>query len=258
MQAVNKIADVARGEIGYLEKKSNSQLDSKTANAGSGNYTKYARDMMKYSAGIFANGYAWCDTFVDWCFVQAFGAEKALKLIHGWSAYTPTSAGYYRNAGQWHSKPQKGDQIFFKDSKGTICHTGLVYDVDSEYVYTIEGNTSSASGVVANGGAVAKKKYALGYSLIAGYGRPDYAPVEEDAVHAGTGSPVAIQSPMSGGEEAETVYNTIEDCPQWAQPYVKKAVEEGYVKGTGNGMLNLNDTKIWCLVTTMRICGIME
>lgn len=245
MQAVNKVVDVAWAEIGYLEKKSNSQLDSKTANAGNGNYTKYARDMMRYNAGIFANGYAWCDTFVDWCFTQAFGAEKALELIHGWSAYTPTSAGYYRNAGQWHTKPQKGDQIFFKNSKG-ICHTGLVYDVDSKYVYTIEGNTSSASGVVANGGAVERKRYALGYSLIAGYGRPDYSLVEEETVSFGE------------CEEVETVYNTIEDCPQWAQPYVKKAVEEGYVKGTGNGVLNLNDTKIWCLVTTMRMCGIME
>lgn len=30
----------AREEIGYLEKKTNSQLDSKTANAGSNNFTK--------------------------------------------------------------------------------------------------------------------------------------------------------------------------------------------------------------------------
>jgi archaellum component FlaG (FlaF/FlaG flagellin family) len=50
----------------------------------------------------------------------------------------------------------------------------LVYNVDSSYVYTIEGNTSSTSGVVANGGGVYKKKYALNYSSISGYGRPNY------------------------------------------------------------------------------------
>jgi peptidoglycan hydrolase-like protein with peptidoglycan-binding domain len=49
-----------------------------------------------------------------------------------------------------------------------------VCDVDKTYVYTIEGNTSSASGVVANGGGVFAKKYRLDYSRIAGYGRPAY------------------------------------------------------------------------------------
>lgn len=52
--------------------------------------------------------------------------------------------------------------------------TGLVYDIDSKYVYTVEGNTSSASGVVANGGAVAKKKYALTNARLAGFCRPNW------------------------------------------------------------------------------------
>lgn len=41
---VSKVLVVAAAEIDYKEKKSNSQLDDKTANVGSGNYTKYARD----------------------------------------------------------------------------------------------------------------------------------------------------------------------------------------------------------------------
>lgn len=55
-----------------------------------------------------------------------------------------------------------------------MAHTGLVYRVDGTYVYTIEGNTSGANGVVANGGGVCKKKYRLTYNRIAGYGRPDW------------------------------------------------------------------------------------
>ena len=74
---IQKLLNIALNEVGYLEKASNSQLDDKTANAGTGNFTKYARDMSKYHAGIYANGYAWCDTFVDWCFVQAFGVQTA-------------------------------------------------------------------------------------------------------------------------------------------------------------------------------------
>ena len=66
MSAINKLLNIALNEAGYLEKSSPHNLDSKTANAGKGNYTKYARDMMKISAPIYVNGYAWCDTFVDW------------------------------------------------------------------------------------------------------------------------------------------------------------------------------------------------
>ena len=40
----NKVIEIALAEVGYLEKKTNSNLDSKTANAGYNNYTKYARD----------------------------------------------------------------------------------------------------------------------------------------------------------------------------------------------------------------------
>ena len=39
----DKFVNIALAEIGYLEKRSNSQLDSKTANAGSNNYTKYGK-----------------------------------------------------------------------------------------------------------------------------------------------------------------------------------------------------------------------
>ena len=45
MNAIDKLIRIAKNEIGYLEKASNSQLDSKTANAGENNYTKYWRDI---------------------------------------------------------------------------------------------------------------------------------------------------------------------------------------------------------------------
>ena len=64
--------------------------------------------------------------------------------------------------------------IFVDFMKIKRVNTGLVYKVDDTYVYTIEGNTSGASGVIANGGGVCQKKYKLNYSSIAGYGRPKY------------------------------------------------------------------------------------
>ena len=45
MKAAEKLIQVAEQEVGYLEKKSNKDLDHKTANAGSNNFTKYARDL---------------------------------------------------------------------------------------------------------------------------------------------------------------------------------------------------------------------
>jgi len=236
---LQRLIDTALNEVGYLEKASNKDLYSKTANAGKKNYTKYAKEMSVFSPGIYANGYAWCDTFVDWCFVKAYG-DKAKELIHGWSAYTPTSASYYKQHGQWHTSPKIGDQVFFKDASGTICHTGIVYKVDGGNVYTVEGNTSYASGVVANGGGVAKKSYPKDYNRIAGYGRPDYS---------------MVVNPKK--KEETKVYNSVNDCPDWAKPYVQTAVNNGYIKGDGNGNINLDDTKIWCLAVMLRIAGIM-
>lgn len=186
MAAIDKLIATATAEIGYLEKASNSLLDDKTANAGSNNYTKYARDLD--ALGIVynsrKNGYAWCDIFVDWCFIQTFGLETAMKLLcqaySGLGAGCTSSAKYYKDNGQFHtSNPQPGDQIFFTNDGGkTSNHTGLVVKVDSSRVYTIEGNTSSATGVVANGGSVRNKSYSLHNSKIYGYGRPDWTLVQ--------------------------------------------------------------------------------
>ena len=178
---VSKVIAIAEAEVGYLEKKSNSNLDSKTGNAGYNNYTKYAKDFDSKYPNFYngkKNGFAWCDIFVDWCFVKAYGVEEALKLLgqpkKSCGAGCSWSAGYYQKIPSFYRTPKVGDQIFFRDSTGTPYHTGLVYKVDSVYVYTIEGNTSSSAGVVANGGCVAKKKYKLNSSVIHGYGRPKY------------------------------------------------------------------------------------
>lgn len=177
-----KVIAIAKAEIGYLEKKSNSQLDDKTANAGSNNFTKYARDLD--ALGFYngkKNGVAWCDVFADWCFYKAYGFENMQKMTFQTKGKSNSGAGckysrnYYKNKGRLFDKPEPGDQIFFYDSAlSGIAHTGLVVKVDNAYVYTVEGNTSSTSGVVANGGCVREKKYKLNYNRIAGYGRPDY------------------------------------------------------------------------------------
>lgn len=192
MTAQEKVVALAKGEVGYLEKATNSQLYDKTANAGRNNWTKYAYEIATKWPDFFngnKNGYEWCTTFYCWLFLTLFGLEKARKML-----YVPArslAAGcyyairYYKAAGKYGSTPSIGAQIFFKDANGDPCHTGLVYAFDSAKVYTIEGNTSGASGVVSNGGGVAMKSYSRSYSRIDGYGYPDFSVAEEAAVQTG-------------------------------------------------------------------------
>lgn len=166
------VIKVAENEIGYKEKKSNSQLDDKTANAGSGNYTKYARDFdTKYPNWYNGkkNGFAWCDMFVDWCFLTAFGYTDALRLLcqpeKSAGAGCTYSLRYFKNKGRSGKTPKVGAQIFFGTSESNVTHTGIVYSFDKSKVYTIEGNASDQ---------VAKRSYALTNAKIVGYGYPDY------------------------------------------------------------------------------------
>lgn len=170
-----KVIDTALSWAGYLEKKTGdlTYLRSKTANAGSNNYTWFGYIMHKVYPQTMDYPAAWCDAFVDFCFYDTYGEAGAKKLLGGFDDYTPGSAQKYKDMGRWYKTPQPGDQIFFTNGQ-RICHTGLVYAVDATRVYTVEGNTSGGSEVIPNGGAVCKKSYTLGNSRIAGYGRPDY------------------------------------------------------------------------------------
>lgn len=231
-----QLIKIAEDEIGYLEKKSNSQLDHDTANAGYNNYTKYARDLN--NAGYYngnKNGYAWCDVFVDWCFWKLCGGDvkKAEWLIcqtGDLGAGCVYSSDYYRAAGRFHKDPMPGDQIFF-GTEGDEGHTGIVCKVDSSTVYTIEGNTSGASGVVANGGGVFKKSYSRKNSSIVGYGRPRYDEVVTSEP-AKQEKPTVIQK-----KEESTVNIELKVLREGSENYTVKALQRmlyalGYDLGT--------------------------
>ena len=175
-KGAEKVIKVAEGEVGYLEKKSNKDLESKTANAGSKNYTKYGR-------WIGANGDYWCASFLSWIFYKAYGSVLGKQLLCGaFSAACETIRKNFSKKGQYKASPAIGDVIFFSGTRHSGAnHIGIVYKIADGKVYTIEGNTSGASGVVDNGGGVAKKSYALTNSKILGYGHPDYSLVTGNA-----------------------------------------------------------------------------
>lgn len=206
------LISTATAEIGYIEKKTNSQLDDKTANAGSNNYTKYARDLDNIE-GFYngkKNGYPWCDVFVDWCFVKSFGTTTALSLLcqnyGSCGAGCQYSAEYYKIKGQFGTTPKIGAQIFFKNTAGVVCHTGLVYAVSNSTVYTIEGNTSNKAILDVNGGSVAKKEYNINYSLIYGYGYPNF----DEEITQNNGD--FEMKTYKNGSTTENVYQTVSAC----------------------------------------------
>ena len=162
------VINIAKGEVGYSEKASNSKLDDKKANAGKKNFTKYARDVGH------ANGLAWCATFVTWCFVKAANGDKkkAKEVLCGANtAGCSNNVNAFKKAGRYDMKPQPGDVVFFMNGSS---HTGLVIAVKGNTITTIEGNTSPGK-FNRDGGCVAQKTYNYKtYHRISGFGHPKY------------------------------------------------------------------------------------
>lgn len=184
MNTVDKVLKIAAEEVGYLEKsklayqKNPDIIYQKTAGAGNDNITKYGYEMNKIYPTTIDKFSLWCDAFVDWCFYKAYGVTTAKSLLNGnFDDYTVASCQMYEKHKALDKVPTIGDQVFFtKNGKSNGCyHTGIVYNVDSEYFYTIEGNTSNANTVVRNGGGVAKKKYKISsYNGKVLFGHPKY------------------------------------------------------------------------------------
>ena len=179
------VLKIAAGEIGYKEKKSNKDLDSKTANAGKGNYTKYARD----TNGFWGNkqGFDWCTTFVLWCFMMASYKTPAEAKAAGWAdikkvqpygqygASCKWQTKYYKEAKCWSDVPAVGYQAFF-----TRGHTGLVEKFDGKKLTLIEGNS---------GNQVARRTYNWPDAQFSGFGKPRYAAAP---------APVVVTKPAIG------------------------------------------------------------
>nr|DAF09702.1 MAG TPA: PlyB like endolysin [Caudoviricetes sp.] len=175
----SKTAELMAAESGYLEKASESNLDSKTGNAGYGNYTKYARDINNLGL-MGCQGQPWCAVYQFWINWQIFGKEKALDIM-GPGFYNCTSiTNHAKSKGTWHSEPKLGALVIFRNG----AHIGRVTKITSSQIYTNEGNTSKGgvNNVEANGGCVADKVYTRNYSGIDGYVWIDYTDSSEAVV----------------------------------------------------------------------------
>lgn len=249
----NDLIAIATAEIGYKEKKTNKDdLDSKTANAGDGNWTKYGRDLDAvefYHAG--KNGYDWCDVFADWCFYKLVckvtgksgkdARDKANELLcvdraeDNYGATCSISLAYYKEKGRFGNLPVKGAQIFFYNSKhNDIQHTGLVIGYDDNKVYTIEGNVNHQ---------VAECEYSRNNSKIAGYGYPKLTGL---AIPSGTSVPPDPPNPLGQNNGSNTSTTS-------SNPY------NGLKYSDANPPLYCQQSQSTCYkgTTTMQIKGVL-
>lgn len=133
---------VALTQVGYRE--------------GSNNYTKYG--VWYGSANM-----AWCGAFISWCADQA-GIPRTVLKKQGYaslSGFGITDTFTYASG----RTPRPGD-LFTRNT----AHIGIVYYVEGDYFYTIEGNTSTTS---SNGNQVCIRKRKLNDTRYT-FGSPNY------------------------------------------------------------------------------------
>lgn len=160
--------------IPYLEKRSAAYLDDFQRNAGYNNYTKFARDVNSWGQPG-CQGQPWCAVYQFWKLTKALGLKTALQIMGGGFYNCRNVTRHAQSKETWKKAPKKGALIIFRNGS----HIGSVNKYDTQYVYTNEGNTSSAAGVVANGGSCRNKKYKLNDPAIDGYVWIDYGTEEQ-------------------------------------------------------------------------------
>lgn len=206
----SKVITVATKEVGYLEKRSNAWLSSKTKNAGSNNYTKYGK-------WFGMNGVFWCAIFISWIFNTAFGKTKAKELLcGGFSASCETLRQQFIKESKYiggKTTPKKGYVIFFSGTRHNGAnHIGIVTKVADGRVHTIEGNTSGGSTVVDNGGGVAYKSYPVGYDKILGYGKPAYDKDTSSTTVATSATKLTVPQPTLKKGVSGAAVKTLQKC----------------------------------------------
>lgn len=131
----------------------------------------------KWFYGTEQYGVAWCAVFVSWCLAQA-----------GITGIKTDGAGCfareYQTQGKWYESeysntsttPKVGDIVTFtwnyagrypNQDRYYSDHVGIVYGVDSSYIYTVEGNAGPDN----DSSTVKKKMYPRSSGCINGYYR---------------------------------------------------------------------------------------
>lgn len=187
----DKVVQVAVSQVGTME-------DNRD------NRTKYNR--WWYGNNTSAQ---WCAIFVAWCFNEAGMTNYPETLLNKpteiptfSNAYCPTIGAKYLSYNRWVPKsagynPRPGDLVLFDDGVRVggeigkeLSHIGIVrdYDIYTNVLHTIEGNTNSKEANFGGAYGVCIKTYELSkYNNITGYCIPFYPGDEEFTYITGEG-----------------------------------------------------------------------
>ena len=114
----------------------------------------------------FGGRVEWCACFVSWCanecgYIDTGVIPKFAGCVLG--------SQWFMDRGQWQDgsfEPSAGHIIFFDwEGDGVTDHVGIVERAENGTVYTVEGNS---------GDTCRQNRYAIGSSVIYGYGIPAY------------------------------------------------------------------------------------
>jgi cell wall-associated NlpC family hydrolase len=136
MNIRDKILDIARKEVGYIEQ--------------AGNKTKYGK-------WFGLDGVPWCGMFVSWVYAKAGVPLPKIGFTKGFAG-CQTAYEYFKRKGMVTASPKQGDIVLFDfTGDGRFDHTGIFICFGSvvnkvQRIYSIEGNTSLKN--QANGGQV--------------------------------------------------------------------------------------------------------
>lgn len=167
---------VAKSQIGYYEKLNSKNLKSFTAYKGSGDYSKYGKE-------IGSNPNPWCAYFTSWA-GKAAGIPTDIVYRNGSCSnmvkeYLKRGNFFYRNQ----ITPEPGDIIFYTGGwnpvsdanlQGTTssAHVGIVTGYDGgDKIQTVEGNTSMSTD--GNYSGVSAKNRSFNNTVL-GFARPNW------------------------------------------------------------------------------------
>lgn len=187
MGTLNGLIKRGLAEEGYIEKASAKSLDSKTANKGTQNYTKYSRDINSWGL-MGCQAQPWCISFQFWLEAIEFGVDVALEH---WNMKKKTYVGYncfatynaFAAVGKVGKEPRLGAVVIF-----TFSHAGRVvkiYEKNGKKVWDcLEGNTSSNTND-RNGGQVKVKTREWNDPTVKGFCYINYEEEEPEKIVEG-------------------------------------------------------------------------
>lgn len=158
MDSLENITNKFLGEVGTKENPPNS------------NNVRYNTEY--YGRPVNGASYPWCMVFIWWV-LRLYKTASCTSFVN-WAK----QRGKFKT-----TNPQVGDCVLFNFDKnpkqGVYKHIGWIYKVESGYLTTIEGNTSSSSAESQdNGGCVAMRKRKID-NHITGYITIDYGQEEK-------------------------------------------------------------------------------